>query len=391
MRERRKPGTLTAMAGGALPEALLAIAKLVARRAPEERVYSAVAEHVARAYGVEAAGVLRYIGDERAVMVGAWRDGGPRGLPVNAELDFDASNSALGRARATRRPARAESYAGARGELPLVMQAAGLRASLAAPVVRGDDVWGAVVASTTRDDAFAPAAEDGLAEVAELVALAVDNAEADRRLAETRLELLAEADEARRQLERDLHAGPQQHLAALIVQLRLARAVAGPDSELGRQIDAAMAEVVETRASLAEIGRGLHPTVLSERGLSAAVLALAARAAVPVSLRELPGRRFSPAVEATAYFVISQALGNVADHAEAAHAWVIVGDRGDRLDVEVGDDGHGGADPRGGAGLRAIEQRVAAVGGRLTIESPPDGGTVVRAELPAGAFPLRGE
>jgi signal transduction histidine kinase len=371
------------MAVDTRPESLLAIAKLVAGRADEETVFGTVAERAAHDLGVDAAAVLRYVGGERAVVVGAWREGGPRGMPVNAELDFDARNSALGRIRATRRPARAESYEGSRGELPIVMQAAGLRSSVAAPVMVGGEAWGAVVASTTREEPFDPGAEERLCEFAELVGFAVAGGDADRSLARTRAELLAGADEARRQLERDLHAGPQQHLAAVAVTLRLARTTAGADTELGRQLDAALAEVVEAKASLEEIGRGVHPKVLSERGLAAAVLALSARSPLPVSLRELPGRRFAPTIEATAYFVVSEALGNAAEHAGATDVSVVVGDRGDRLEVEVRDDGRGGADPQAGTGLRALAQRVDAVDGRMEVESPAGGGTIVRAVLPA--------
>jgi signal transduction histidine kinase len=366
---------------------LLAIAKLVASRAPEDLVFSTVAEEVARVTGVGSAGVLRYLGDHRAVVVGTWRESGPRGMPVNAELDFDAGNSALGRVRATRRPARAERYDDVKGELPLVMLAVGLRATVAAPVTVGEEVWGAVVASTVHDDPFPGGAEDELIPYAELVALAVDNGELDRRMAQMRLELLASADATRSQLERDLHAGPQQHLAALGVKLRMAVSAADGQPEVTALLEAAATELVEVRASLQEIGRGLHPAILRERGLAPAVLALAARSRLPVSLRELPGRRFPAPIEATAYFVISEALRNAAAHAAAENAFVIVGDRGDRLTVEVSDDGRGGADPDKGAGLRALSQRITAVGGRVEIDSPPGGGTSVRTELPLGRIP----
>ena len=375
------------MGSAATSESLLAIAKLVASRAPEDLVFSTVAEEVARVTGVGSAGVLRYLGDHRAVVVGTWRESGPRGMPVNAELDFDAGNSALGRVRATRRPARAERYDDLKGELPLVMQAVGLRATIAAPVTVGDEVWGAIVASTVHDEPFADGAEDELVPFAELAALAVDNGALDRRMAQMRLELLASADATRSQLERDLHAGPQQHLAALAVKLRMAVSAADEQPEVTALLEAAATELVEVRASLQEIGRGLHPAILRERGLAPAVLALAARSRLPISLRELPGRRFPAAIEATAYFAISEALRNAAAHAAAENAFVIVGDRGDRLTVEVSDDGRGGADPEKGAGLRALSQRITAVGGRVEIDSPPGGGTSVRAELPLGRIP----
>ena len=135
-----------------LATALLEIAKLIASGAPDDVLFATVAEQVAHRVGAEKASVLRFVGDERAVFVGVWKEGGSRGLPVNAELDFDRRNSALGQVRSTGRAARADSYQGRSGELPVVMRAIDVRSSVAAPVMLGDEVWGAVAASTTRDE-----------------------------------------------------------------------------------------------------------------------------------------------------------------------------------------------------------------------------------------------
>jgi signal transduction histidine kinase len=350
---------------------LLEVAKLIARDAPDEILFSTVAEWVARSAGTEAGAVLRYVGDERAVVVGVWNETGIRGFPVNAELDFDSANSAAGRVRATRRPARVDRYDGM-GELPVQMRANDLRSSVAAPVVLGDDVWGAVVAVSTRDEPLPPESEQRVAGFADLVALAVANRHAKARTDASRLRIVEAADGARRRLERELHEGVQQHLLALTLKLRIAQGRVAPGSELEALLDDALAEAGVANTALRELARGLYPIVLTERGLAAALQALAARAGVPVHLRELPGRRFDAVVEATAYFVVAEALAVArADGVEVA---VVISDRGDRLLVEL----------RGGASLRAdgLADRVAAVGGHLQAGALPEGGSVVRAEIP---------
>jgi signal transduction histidine kinase len=362
--------------------ALLHVAMLVVRGAPPDALFAAVAEQAARLLGGEASAVLRFVGAERAVVVGVWRAGGTRGMPVNAELDFGATNSALGRARSTRLPARADSYEGLRGELPMTMRSIGLRSSVAAPVLLEEDPWGAVVVSTTRAEPLPAESEERMGEFADLLGRALENAAADRRLADSRHALVEAADEARRRLERDLHEGAQQHLVAAALKLRVARSRAPEGSELAALIEDALAEAIEAGGSLRELARGLHPAVLTERGLAAAVQALATRSGLAVHLRELPARRFAPTIESTAYFVVSEALANVAAHAPVAEVTVQVADRVDRLVVEVADDGAGGADPEGGNGLRALANRAAAVGGSFDVASPHGGGTTVRAELP---------
>jgi signal transduction histidine kinase len=355
------------------PEAaLLEVARLVAREAPEEALFEAVCEELAVVTGAASTSVLRYTGDERAVAVGAWREAGGRGVPVNAELDFDHTNSALGRVRATRRPARADSYEGATGELPAVMRAIGLRSTVAAPVLVDEEAWGAVVASSADEEPLAAGTEHRLAEFAELVAHAVVRAQERRRQAATGVRLVEAADESRRRLEHQLHEGAHQHLVALALKLRVARGNAGP--ELAGLLDEALAEAMATNAALRELSRSLHPAMLTERGLAAAMLALAARAAVPVYLRELPGRRFPDTVETTAYLVVAEALPDAAARG-AGQVGVRIADRGDHVLVKINDDGR--AEDRAGAGLREVAERVAALGGALEVE---DG--VLRATLP---------
>jgi GAF domain-containing protein len=356
--------------------ALLRIAAMIARDAPEALLFAAVAENVARCAGTQAGAVVRYLGDERGVVVGVWNDAGVRGFPVNAELDFDRTDSALGRVRLTGRPARVDSYEHSTSELSVQMRASDLRASVAAPVMHGEEVWGAIVASASGDERPPADSEQRAADFADLVSLAVANGEARKKAAASRRRLVDAADDARRRLERELHEGTQQHLLALTLKLRVARGRVDGSSELAHILDDALAEAAVANAALRELARGLYPISLSERGLPAALQALTARAGIPVSLRELPSRRFPRLAEATAYFVVADGLALA--RPDGNEVVVLVSDRGDRLLVELRTSGRPTADAR----LRGLADRVAAVGGHLHVGGLPDGGSVMRAEIP---------
>jgi signal transduction histidine kinase len=190
----------------------------------------------------------------------------------------------------------------------------------------------------------------------------------------------------RRRLERDLHDGAQQRLVALSIQLALARRRLADDPDTaGRLLDAARTELEQALEELRELARGIHPAILTDRGLGAALQALAERAPVAVDLHQMPEDRLPPAVEAAAYFVVAESLTNVAKYASAEHASVRVGREDGYAVVEVRDDGVGGADPAAGSGLRGMADRLAALDGRLEVHSPPGGGTVIRANIPCAA------
>ena len=202
-------------------------------------------------------------------------------------------------------------------------------------------------------------------------------------LARSRAEIVEATDAERRRIERDLHDGTQQRLVSLAMHLGIARTSLTDASEPARQaIARAHDEAVEALAELREFVRGLHPAVLNDRGLDAALPGIVARAPLPVRLRVDLASRCSPSIEAVAYFVVSEALTNVAKHAQASHCEVTVERRGDRLRIVVGDDGQGGAAPAGGSGLDGLAQRAAAVDGTLTIDSPAGGPTRITVELP---------
>ena len=193
------------------------------------------------------------------------------------------------------------------------------------------------------------------------------------------------ADAARRRIERDLHDGAQQRLVALGLDVRLARRKVADDPSVAPEIlDRLGEDLAAASAELRELARGIHPAVLTERGLSAAVDALATRSPVPVEVLEVPDARLTPSIEATAYFTISEALTNVAKYAQASHATVRVAQVDGELVVEVSDDGVGGADA-GGGGLLGLRRRVEALDGELDVMSPPGGPTTIRAELPCAS------
>jgi signal transduction histidine kinase len=193
------------------------------------------------------------------------------------------------------------------------------------------------------------------------------------------------AEAERRRIERDLHDGAQQRLVALAMDLGMARAKLETDPAAATAlVGEAHEEAKRALAELRDLARGIHPAVLADRGLDAAISALAARSPVPVGVDVTTGRLPGP-VESAAYFVVAEALANAAKHARAAEIGVRISRHRDLLIVEVMDDGAGGADPAKGSGLRGLEDRVAAVDGRLTVTSPPGGPTVIRAELPCAS------
>jgi signal transduction histidine kinase len=188
----------------------------------------------------------------------------------------------------------------------------------------------------------------------------------------------------RRRLERDLHDGAQQRLVSLALTLRMARDRLGPDGgDAAVLLDRSREELEMALSELRELARGIHPAVLADRGLDAAVYALADRAPLPVEVREVPEERLPEHIEMTAYFVISEALTNITKYAAASRAWVSVTHANGRLLLEVGDDGVGGADVARGTGLRGLADRLDAIEGRLYIESEPGRGTTVRATMPS--------
>jgi len=206
-------------------------------------------------------------------------------------------------------------------------------------------------------------------------------AERMEELRASRARLVEAGDAARRRLERDLHDGAQSRLVALALTLRAARGRVKDDAQLAELLDSAQEELRTSLAELRELARGIHPAVLTERGLEPALQSLVARAPVPVTVEASEARLPGP-VESAAYFVVSEALANVAKYAQATHASVTVEQTNGDLTVEVVDDGVGGADVARGSGLRGLQDRLAALDGSLSLDSPAGRGTTLRAHIP---------
>ena len=209
---------------------------------------------------------------------------------------------------------------------------------------------------------------------------------AEARMAELRVarrRIIEAADAARAQLERDLHDGAQQQFVSALLQLRLAERKASSDPQRARELREQAIELANGGLTeLRRLAAGIHPAILTDRGLGPAVQSLDSRLPVAVSVVKTPAARLAPPVEASVYFFVSEALTNVVKHAQAREATVLIDAEDGTLTVEVGDDGVGGAQAAGGSGLRGLGDRVGALDGTLEVESPPGGGTVVRARIP---------
>src|SRR6266508_1568718 len=252
-----------------------------------------------------------------------------------------------------------------------------------APVKVRGQVWGALVAAASRDQPLPADSERRLTDFAELVAQALANADAYRKLAASRVRIVEAGDTERRRLERNLHDGAQQRLVSLALQLRIIKATLREDPDSAETLLAnADNELDQALEELRELARGIHPVVLTERGLAAAMYALAERAPIPIELTRIPDERLPDSVEAAIYYLVAEAITNVAKYAQATRASVEVERSNGIATVVVSDDGIGGAEPVPGSGLVGLSDRVEALGGRLRIESPRGQGTRLTAEIP---------
>jgi signal transduction histidine kinase len=287
--------------------------------------------------------------------------------------------------RRTERSARMEGYDGTRGAIGQLVQTVGVRASVGAPIVVEGRLWGVVVATWNGENPPPAGTEQRMAQFAQLLDTAIANADSRDQLTASRARLVTEADEARRRVVRDLHDGAQQRLVHTIVTLKLARRALKQNNEAGESlVSEALEQAERGTVELRELAHGILPPVLTRGGLRAGVDTVVSRLDLPVQV-DVPDERFPREIEASAYFIVAEALTNVVKHANAGRAEVRALAENGTLQVEVRDDGIGGAD-LGGHGLMGIADRATAFGGRLDIDSPAGGGTVVAATLllPAG-------
>jgi signal transduction histidine kinase len=260
----------------------------------------------------------------------------------------------------------------------------GSGSEVAGPIVVEGRVWGAIGVGSGREP-LPPDTEQRLADFTELVATAIANAASRNELTNSRMRIVAAADQARRRIERDLHDGAQQRLVSLTLRIRAAQAAAPPHlTELLTELDDLAAEATDALDQLREISRGIHPAILAKGDLAAALRTLARRSPIPVQLTVRTKGRLPEHVDVSVYYLVAEALTNAAKHAHASLITVTIetDTTGTVLHVTVRDDGVGGADFSRGTGLLGLKDRVEALGGRIRLDSPRGTGTNLRAELP---------
>jgi signal transduction histidine kinase len=329
--------------------ALRRVATLVARGAAPGSVFEAVADEVRLLLGADSTRLLRYEDDGSAAAVAG--DMAPETERLAADV--------LRTGAATRTDT-----------------------SVGVPIVVEGFPWGVMVASWQRPDALPADVESRMADFTALVGTAIANAQGRAELSASRARVVAAADDTRRRIERDLHDGAQQRLVHTVITLKLAKRAFGGGGDSGIElVDEALGHAERATAELRELAHGILPGALSRGGLRSGINNLVARMPVKVTVDVGP-ERFEPAVEATVYFIVAEGLTNVAKHARATTAHVAVTVVDGALDVEVRDDGVGGATVDGTTGLMGLQDRAAALNGELRVDSRPGGGTVVRARLP---------
>jgi signal transduction histidine kinase len=362
--------------------ALRRVATLVARDAAPSELFTAVAEEMARCLEVDCASVLHFEADAAAVVVAAYVEPGEPHLPVGERVTLEGDNVAELVLR-TGRAARIDDYCSATGALAARLREMGVRCRVGAPIVVDEHVWGVAVVGSSRPEPLATDTEARIAEFADLIATAIAAATTHDELIASRVRIVAAADDARRRLERDLHDGAQQRMVSLGLQLRLAEACVPPElRSLKEQVSRVVSGLAAVSSDLREISRGIHPAILSRGGLGPALKTLARRCPVPVNLDVSVDRPMPESVEVAAYYVVAEALTNVAKYAQASEVTVCAETKGADLYLSVQDDGIGGADTSAGSGLIGLKDRVEVLGGHMQIVSPPGSGTALRATVP---------
>ena len=344
--------------------ALRRVATLVAEGAPPAAVFDSVATEIEGLLGADGATLCRYEPDEEVTIV-AHRGLNAALLPAGTRTS-DKRENVTSLVRRSEQPVRIESYDGA---------------SVAAPIVVDGRLWGVAIANWGGNEAPSVDSEERMAQFARLLDTAIANADSRSQLTASRARLLTAGDDARRRVVRDLHDGAQQRLVHTIISLKLAQqALRDGEGKAEPLIGDALEHAEQGNAELRNLAHGILPSALTHGGLRWGVDALVGRLDLPVDV-DVTGDRFGEEIEASAYFFVAEALTNVVKHAHAGHATVAASVEHGMLYVTVRDDGIGGADA-GGRGLVGIADRIMALGGRLEIESPAGGGTLLTAELP---------
>ncbi len=361
--------------------ALRRIATLVAQGADTGEVFAAVAREAAEVMHLPFAAVQRYEDGETVTVIAAWSDR-PHPFQPGTRWPFHGSGLAA-RARQTGRAGRVEDYSRRHGAFTAKAREVGLYMVAGAPIIVDGAVWGLVTIAST-DGPLPERAEGRLAEFTELLGTAIANTQSRTELSASRARIVAAADETRRCLERDLHDGIQQRLVSLALKARTIEMMTPqPTGEIQGELSLLADGLGTALDELREISRGIHPAILSEAGLGPALEALARRSAVPVELDLNLGPRLGEHVEAAGYYIASEAITNVAKHAQASVIDMRVDGCDGALTLSISDDGIGGADSSRGSGIIGLKDRVEALGGTVSVLSPSGHGTALHVQLPA--------
>jgi signal transduction histidine kinase len=363
--------------------ALRRVATLVARAALPEQVLVTVAEEIGRLLAADFTGMCRYDASGTATVAGMWASTDPPwAVTVGDQLKLGGQNVTT-LVFQTGRPARIDDYSDSSGVIAEAARGWGFRSAVGVPIRVAGRLWGVVTAGSARTEGLPPDTEGRLAGFTELAGTAIANAEAQSALAASRARIVTAADEAGRRIERDLHDGAQQRLASLALRLREAQAAAPAEAyDTVLRLDGIAAGLDAALEDLREIARGIHPAALAEGGLRPALAALARRCDIPVSLHVQVADRLPDPVEIAAYYMVCEALTNTARHARASTATVDATAGKEVLRLRVRDDGRGGADFSRGSGLVGLKDRVEALGGRISLHSPPGNGTLLEVHIP---------
>jgi signal transduction histidine kinase len=358
--------------------ALRRVATLVARSAPAEEVFAVVTEEAGRLFTADFAMMIRYTSDGAGAAVGAWASTGTPPIPAGARVPLGGRN-VTSLVFETKQFVRIDGYNSVTGPFGDIAREAGIRALVGGPINVAGDLWGVIIVAT-RSEPLPADTESRLAGFTELAATAIANAQAQAEVAASRARIVAASDETRRRIERDLHDGVQQRLVTQALMLSGIRDRVPAD--VLADVDEVRDELAATRQELRDLCQGVHPTILVEVGLGAAIRALARRSPLPVRVQLQTDGRLPGPCEITAYYVAAEAFTNAAKHADASAVDIVIEQAGGTLTVQVRDDGAGGADASGGSGLTGLRDRVEAVGGSMRLDSPAGAGTVLTVLLP---------
>jgi PAS domain S-box-containing protein len=356
--------------------ALRRVATVVAHGAAPNDVFKAVADEVACLLDSDLTFIGRYEPDATFSYLAS---GGPMPQPELVDRPTIGGNNLVSNIRRSGHP-EAITYDAASGPIGEFAHTLGIRSGVGTPILVDGRIWGAMLAGWTEPHEIPCETVDRLAEITELVGTAIANAQSRTALVESRARVVAAGDDTRRRIGRDLHDGAQQRLVTLALNLRSHPSAAPPElAELFADVARGLEEILD---ELRELARGIHPAVLSEFGLGPALDGLARRAPIPVNVDVQVPARLPERIEVAVYYIVAEALTNVAKHAQASNVVVAVEASDGVVSVSVSDDGVGGADTSRGSGLLGLLDRVDSLGGTMLLTSPSGGGTTLVVELP---------